>query len=403
MKEISKVKTYLEKNIESLTSEFNILKKINYPLITNLYFSYQDKEYIFLILDYLSGGTLRSHIPETPPPNPLFSEPQIKFLISNIILSLEYIHNKGIIHRDLKPENLLFDEKGYLHLTDFGISKIYNPENFQIYDKSGTPGYIPPEMIKGEPQNYVSDFFGLGIITYELIFGKRPFNGKNRNEIKQEVLHKDIKIRKSDLPKDNYWDYNICSFVNLLLKRKACLRLGYKGIFEIMEHEFLKDINWKKIEKKEVNSPFYINENNENFNSDYVNQADDENIYQNKKKYFINIVNESGFFKSFYFNREEYETNISYYDVNKNRNKVIRGIYHSYEFDNRTSTVRGNTNDRTNEISIFHKLGRKKSQIISPYKLNEKDNDDDISEIQEENSHTNLYNNNEDYSYSSLD
>ena len=132
MKEISKVKTYLEKNIESLTSEFNILKKINYPLITNLYFSYQDKEYIFLILDYLSGGTLRSHIPETPPPNPLFSEPQIKFLISNIILSLEYIHNKGIIHRDLKPENLLFDEEGYLHLLKKADGNILTKRRYLI-------------------------------------------------------------------------------------------------------------------------------------------------------------------------------------------------------------------------------------------------------------------------------
>ena len=152
MKEISKVKTFLEENIESLISEFNILKKLHYPFISNLYFSYQDNEYIFLILDYLPGGTLRNQIPETPPLIPIFSENQIKFLISNIILSLEYIHNQGIIHRDLKPENLLFDNEGYLHLTDFGISKIYNSENSEIFDISGTPGYISPEIIKDYTQ-----------------------------------------------------------------------------------------------------------------------------------------------------------------------------------------------------------------------------------------------------------
>ena len=398
MKEMNKAKIYIKKSMKAILNEKNLLEELHYPLLSNMNYAFQTEEFLYIIMDYLPGGDLRYHLSKRKK----YNQKEIKFLISNIILSLKYLHSKHIIHRDIKPENLVFDVNGYIHLTDLGISSKYYRGN-SLINSSGTPSYMAPEVMLRKNHEFSVDFFALGIITYELIFGKRPFNGKNRNEIKQEVLHKDIKIRKSDLPKDNYWDYNICSFVNLLLKRKACLRLGYKGIFEIMEHEFLKDINWKKIEKKEVNSPFYINENNENFNSDYVNQADDENIYQNKKKYFINIVNESGFFKSFYFNREEYETNINNYDVNKNRKKVIRGIYHSYEFDNRSSTARGNTNDRTNEISIFQKSERKKSQIISPYKLNEKDNDDDISEIQEENSHTNLYNNNEDYSYSSLD
>ena len=203
MKEISKVKTFLEGNIESLISEFNILKKLHYILISNLYFSYQDNEYIFLILDYLPGGTLRNQIPDTP--SLIFSENQIKFLISNIILSLEYIHNQGIIHRDLKPENLLFDNEGYLHLTDFGISKIYNSENTKIFDISGTPGYISPEIIKREPQNFVSDFFGLGVIVYELIFGKRPFEGKNKDEIAENILNKKIYLNEKNMKKKFFW------------------------------------------------------------------------------------------------------------------------------------------------------------------------------------------------------
>ena len=304
MKEISKVKTYLEKNIESLTSEFNILKKINYPLITNLYFSYQDKEYIFLILDYLSGGTLRSHIPETSPPNPLFSEPQIKFLISNIILSLEYIHNKGIIHRDLKPENLLFDEEGYLHLTDFGISKIYNPENFQIYDKSGTPGYIPPEMIKGEPQNFVSDFFGLGIITYELIFGKRPFEGKNKEEIAQNILNKKINLDEKNMKKNLKFSMDAADFINKLLKKKNKQRLGSRGIDEIKNHKWLDDIDWINIEYKNIDTNdigiLKILKRNQISN----NNIEDINFKSIIDKYssILNKINKENIFKDFYFN-----------------------------------------------------------------------------------------------------
>ena len=267
MKEMNKAKIYIKKSMKAILNEKNLLEELHYPLLSNMNYAFQTEEFLYIIMDYLPGGDLRYHLSKRKK----YNQKEIKFLISNIILSLKYLHSKHIIHRDIKPENLVFDVNGYIHLTDLGISSKYYRGN-SLINSSGTPSYMAPEVMLRKNHEFSVDFFALGIITYELIFGKRPFNGKNRNEIKQEVLYKDIKIKKSDLPKDNYWDYNICSFVNLLLKRKACLRLGYKGIFEIMEHEFLKDINWKKIEKKEVNSPFYINENNENFNSDYVNQ-----------------------------------------------------------------------------------------------------------------------------------
>ena len=302
MKEISKVKTYLDGNIESLTSEFNILKKLHYPLISNLYYSFQDNDNIFLILDYLSGGSLRSHFPSTYQGVPIFSEAQIKFLISNIILSLEYIHKKEIIHRDLKPENLLFDNKGYLHLTDFGISKIYNSQNSQILDISGTPGYISPEMIKGEPQNFVSDFFGLGIITYELIFGKRPFEGNNKDEIAQNILNKKIYLNEKNMGKN--FSLDLADFINRLLRKKNSQRLGSRGIDEIKNHKWLEDVDWINIEYKNIDT-----KKNGILNVLKTNKNKNENIedinFKNKiEKYntFLNKINKENLFKNFYYN-----------------------------------------------------------------------------------------------------
>ena len=299
MKEISKVKTYLDGNIESLTSEFNILKKLHYPLISNLYYSFQDNEYIFLILDYLPGGSLRSHFPSTYQNNPIFSEIQIKFLISNIILSLEYIHNKEIIHRDLKPENLLFDNEGYLHLSDFGISKIYNSENSEILDISGTPGYISPEMIKGESQNFVSDFFGLGIITYELIFGKRPFEGNNKDEIAQNILNKKINLNEKNIGKK--FSLDLADFINRLLRKKNNQRLGSRGIDEIKSHKWLEDVDWINIEYKNIDTKkigiLNVLKKNKNENIEDIN-------FKNKiEKYnsILNKINEENLFKIFYF------------------------------------------------------------------------------------------------------
>ena len=86
--------------------------------------------------------------------------------------SLIYIHSKNIIHRDIKPENLIFDDKGYLHVTDFGIAKFSNGKT--LNETSGTPGYMAPEVMKGLNHTGSVDYFALGVITYELMQGKRP-------------------------------------------------------------------------------------------------------------------------------------------------------------------------------------------------------------------------------------
>ena len=112
----------------------------------------------------------------------IFNETQIKFIISDLLLSLKYIHNNNVIHRDRKPENLVFDDRGYLHLTDFGLSrKIKN--NKPILDKSGTPGYISPEILLNKPQSFCSDFFSVGVLCYVLVYHKKPFKEKIKNKL----------------------------------------------------------------------------------------------------------------------------------------------------------------------------------------------------------------------------
>ena len=245
MKEISKVKAFVNNSLDSILSENNILKKLRYSLIVNLYYSFHDKENLYLILDYMPGGDLRYYLSN----HIHFKESQIKFFISNIILSINYIHKNGIIHRDLKPENLLFDSEGYIHITDFGISKEIK-EGLIINDISGTPGYISPEVIIGKPQNQVSDFFSIGIITYELIFGKRPFEGKNKKEIADNMLNTRIKLERNNIPKN--FSLEVADFINRLLRRKNNQRLGSRGIDEIKNHEWLQDVDWQGIEEKNI-------------------------------------------------------------------------------------------------------------------------------------------------------
>lgn len=136
MKEMSKQRILAKKSVNSVLNERNLLSKLHHDFIVNMKYAFQDRENLYLIMDLLSGGDLRYHICK----HRKFTEQQTKFFAANIILALEYLHNNSIIHRDIKPENLVFDDKGYLRVTDFGIARIWNPENKK--DTSGTPGYM---------------------------------------------------------------------------------------------------------------------------------------------------------------------------------------------------------------------------------------------------------------------
>lgn len=104
-------------------------------------YAFQDRDNLYLVMDLQMGGDLRYRLSR----HKRFSEEKTRFFIACIIEALEYIHNKSIIHRDIKPENLVFDSNGYLKITDFGISRIWNPDNAK--ETSGTPGYMAPEVM----------------------------------------------------------------------------------------------------------------------------------------------------------------------------------------------------------------------------------------------------------------
>jgi len=104
-------------------------------------YAFQDRDNLYLIMDLMLGGDLRFHISEQQ----FFREEVVKFFACCMIVGLEYLHSNGIIHRDLKPENLVIDNKGYLRLTDLGVARLVQADNYQ--DTSGTPGYMAPEVI----------------------------------------------------------------------------------------------------------------------------------------------------------------------------------------------------------------------------------------------------------------
>ena len=120
MKEMSKARIIAKKSVNSVLNERKLLSYLKYPFIVNMQFAFQDKENLYLVMDLMPGGDFRYHITR----NRHFSEAQSKFFIACILIGLEFLHNNGVIHRDIKPENLVFDNQGYLTITDFGIARV---------------------------------------------------------------------------------------------------------------------------------------------------------------------------------------------------------------------------------------------------------------------------------------
>ena len=250
-----------KKRIESTKSERSILELVNrHPFIVNLYYAFQDHEKLYLILEYASGGELFRHLEMEK----FFTEEVAAFYVAEIILALDYLHNTvGVIYRDLKPENCLLDADGHLLLTDFGLSKV-------AVEDASTPGgsrcnslgvgtieYMAPEIIRGSDESSqgpgygkACDWWSLGAMACDLMTGKPPFGGGNWTKIQQNIMH-----QKLNLP--YFLSSDAKDLLTRLLRKEPRKRLGVgpRDIETIKKHRFFRKIDWKRLERKELEPP----------------------------------------------------------------------------------------------------------------------------------------------------
>ena len=295
MKQMSKVKLIQNNAYDEILHEQELTSKLNHPFLVKMNFSFQDVDYLYMLNDLMPGGDLRYWYMQKKK----FSEKDCKFIVACVILGLEYLHSNKIIHRDLKPENILFDKNGYVHIADFGIAKELKDEpEEKIIDTNGTPMYMSPEALFGEKHGYCSDYFSLGTICYEMMLRKRPYNGKNRQEVKEKMLNEFVQIKNEEIPKG--WSPESADFINKLLEKNESNRLGHHGIEEIKNHPWLKYYNWKDLYLMKEKAPFIPPKkvicSEENSSSNASGNKKNEAIKNSEiyKKAFINFS---------YFNR----------------------------------------------------------------------------------------------------
>ncbi|EGR34093.1 protein kinase domain protein [Ichthyophthirius multifiliis] len=246
MKIISKEKFQQMNLMKYAIQEKNSMAKMNHPFIVKFHHSFQSKSKLFIIQQYCGGGSLGRMLKQYKK----FEEETVKKYATQLILAIEALHENLIIFRDLKPDNIVLDEEGNAHLIDFGLAKI------GVYDQInqsflGTPAYISPEIVLKMGHNRMTDWYSLGIVIYELLFGFTPFNQGN---VSRDTLYERIKSNKITFP--TQISKNCQDIIKKLLDKNLQNRIGYKGDGkEIKSHEWFSDVDWNKVLQKKIIMP----------------------------------------------------------------------------------------------------------------------------------------------------
>ncbi|XP_043708963.1 phototropin-1 isoform X2 [Telopea speciosissima] len=246
-------------------AEREILDILDHPFLPALYASFQTKTHICLITDYFPGGELFLLLDRQP--MKVLKEDAVRFYAAEVVIALEYLHCQGIIYRDLKPENVLLQSNGHVSLTDFDLScltscypqlLIPNTQAKKKHQKGqqppifmaepmrasnsfvGTEEYIAPEIISGAGHTSAVDWWALGILLYEMLYGYTPFRGKTRQKTFANILHKDVKF-----PGSISVSLHAKQLMYQLLQRDPKRRLGSnEGANEVKQHPFFRGVNW---------------------------------------------------------------------------------------------------------------------------------------------------------------
>eukprot|EP00559_Dactyliosolen_fragilissimus_P001311 CAMPEP_0184866690 /NCGR_PEP_ID=MMETSP0580-20130426/23314_1 /TAXON_ID=1118495 /ORGANISM="Dactyliosolen fragilissimus" /LENGTH=497 /DNA_ID=CAMNT_0027366505 /DNA_START=167 /DNA_END=1660 /DNA_ORIENTATION=- len=171
--------------IDELRNEVEVLKSLDHPNIVRAYEVYEDKRNIYVVMEYCSGGDLHTRAP--------YTESEAAKIIGKTISALTYMHERNIVHRDLKFENIMFESRhpnAEINLIDFGLSKKCKEKGEIMKEGYGTIYTMAPQVLTGAYSSK-ADLWSIGVITYMLISGKRPFPSRNRKILMQQIFQVD--------------------------------------------------------------------------------------------------------------------------------------------------------------------------------------------------------------------
>jgi serine/threonine protein kinase len=245
MKILRKTHLVKRRQIERTRTERKVLSVVNHPFIMKLHYAFQSPDKLYLVLDYCPGGELFFHLSRFR----RFPERVARFYSAELLLAIGHLHKRGIIYRDLKPENVLLDADGNVKLGDMGLAKIGIRDPCEgATSMCGTPEYMAPEVLQQHGHGFCVDYWGLGMLVYEMMTGLPPWYTTDRAK-----LFRRLKSAPLDIP--SYFSQSAANCVSGLLERNPRRRLGVTGIRAVMEHEFFRSISWRALYGRRVEAP----------------------------------------------------------------------------------------------------------------------------------------------------
>ena len=189
------IKTIEDKELVRI--EIEILKLCHHPNIVRLLDHLENNDYIYIVTEYIGGGTLGQYLKKK---KFNFSERQATNIMSQIANGVKYLHQYGIAHRDLKPDNIMITQQndyGVIKIMDFGLSKILSP-NERMVDGYGTLSYVAPEVLLRTPYNKEVDIWSMGVILFYMLSGKLPFRGHKEQEVAEKIVYDPLEFDEDD-------------------------------------------------------------------------------------------------------------------------------------------------------------------------------------------------------------
>ncbi|KAM4044999.1 protein kinase C delta type-like [Anomaloglossus baeobatrachus] len=239
-----KKRLLLEKLRDNVLIERQVLEMTRKsPLISQAFSTFQSQDYLFYVMEYISGGDLlKIRVP--------FTIPAIRFFAAELICGLQFLHSRGIIHRDIKPDNILLDSTGHLKIADFGVAVMNIFGDTKTSGCAGTLFYMAPEILQEKPYNTAVDWFSAGVVICTLATGRHPFyRGQIGGAIIKAIINDDPVF-------PNEMDPQLKAVIEGLLDKSPESR--QKFVDNIRDHPFFKEINWTDIEEARACPPFQL-------------------------------------------------------------------------------------------------------------------------------------------------
>ncbi|KAI9792135.1 MAG: hypothetical protein M1833_001249 [Piccolia ochrophora] len=259
LKYIRKDEVVKSENVRNIIRERRMLEHLNHVFLCNLRYSFQDMEYLYIVVDLMNGGDLRFHIARKT-----FTEEAVRFWIAELGCALRYIHSHGIVHRDVKPDNILLDSEGHVHLADFNVAAEFTPGK-PLSSKSGTLAYLAPEVYDKKGYQAEVDWWSLGVTFFECIYNKRPFKANSHEKLAYEIHQADPRFPVTQPPVSMACLHAISSF----LERDRKKRIGAAGFETFTQNPFFQPVDFVLLEQKKIEPIFIPSSEKTNFDATY--------------------------------------------------------------------------------------------------------------------------------------